>query len=61
MPADNLSDKQPVIAVQLTGELHHLSIVTIRQLAAGYQYQGDKDQLVRVLCSALRDMIDNNP
>lgn len=61
MPADNLNDKHPVIAVKLPGELHHLSIVTIRQLANGAEYRGDKNQLVRVLCTALRDMLDNNP
>ena len=58
MQADNLTDKQPVIAVKLLGELHHLSIVTIRQLAAGYQYNGDSAKLVQILAAAVRDLIE---
>lgn len=58
MPADNLTDKQPVIAVKLPGELHHLSIVTIRQLAAGYQYQGDSAKMIQLLATAIRDLVE---
>ena len=60
MQADNLTDKQPIISVKLPGELHHLSIVTIRQLAAGYQYQGDSAKLVQILAAAVRDLMDGN-
>lgn len=55
---DNLTDKQKVITVQLPGELHYLSIVTIRQLAAGYQYQGDAAKMIAILATAVKDMID---
>lgn len=58
MQADNLTEHQKIIAVQLPGELHHLSIVTIRQLAAGYQYQGDAAKMIAILATAIKDLID---
>lgn len=55
---DNLTDHQPALTINTGDAVHVISIVTIRQLAAGAEYRGDKDQLVRVLCTALRDMMN---
>jgi hypothetical protein len=50
-----LADKQPAIVVQLDGELHVLSVVDIRRLAAGLPYSGNKSKLIQVLATALKN------
>jgi hypothetical protein len=50
----NLTAKQPHLVVTLPDSVHVLSIVQIRQLAAGLPYSGDKDKLVQVLAAGLK-------
>ena len=55
---DNITDHQPALVVQLPGEVHVISIVQIRQLAAGVVYRGDKDAMIRLLAQAIKDLSD---
>jgi len=55
---DNITDHQPALVVQLPGEVHVISIVQIRQLAAGVVYRGDKDAMIRLLAKAVKDLVD---
>ena len=55
---DNLSDHQPAITITIDDEVHVISIVTIRQLAAGYQYRGDAAKMIELLATATRDLLD---
>lgn len=59
MPVANLHDNQPAITIEVDGELHIISIVTIRQLANGAPYLGDRDKLIRLLSAALRDLVED--
>lgn len=58
---DDITKQQPAIVVNLPGEIHTISIVQIRQLAAGVRYSGDKDKLVQLLAQALKDCYDKSP
>ena len=58
---DDLTEHQPALVVQLPGEVHVISIVQIRQLAAGVCYTGDKDAMIRLLATALKDCYDKSP
>lgn len=58
MQVADINEHQPAIIVELPGEVHVISIATIRQLAAGYQYQGDSAKLVQILAAAVRDLIE---
>ena len=60
MPVANLDEKQPCITIESDGELHIISIVTIRQLANGAPYLGDRDKLLRLMAIAIRDLTDDN-
>lgn len=60
VPVANLDEHQPAIVINAGGEVHVISIVTIRQLANGAPYLGDRDKLVRLLSIALRDMMQEN-
>lgn len=59
MPVANLDERQPAITIETDGELHFISIVTIRQLAAGCEYCGDKAKLIKLLSTAIKDFIDD--
>lgn len=59
MQVANLDEKQPCITIESDGELHIISIVTIRQLANGAPYLGDRDKLIRLLSAALRDLVED--
>lgn len=52
---DNITDSMPMLVVKLPGEVHVISIVQIRMLAAGNIYNGDKDKLIQILAGALKD------
>ena len=54
----NLTAKQPHLVVTLPDSVHVLSIVQIRQLAAGSCYTGDKEQMIRILAKAVKDLVD---
>ena len=54
----NLTTKQPHLVVTLPDSVHFLSIVQIRQLAAGACYTGDKEQMIRILAKAVKDFVD---
>ncbi len=56
----DLTERQPALVVQLPGEVHVISIVQIRQLAAGVVYRGDKDAMIRLLAQAVKDLVDDN-
>ena len=58
MQADNLSEHQSAIVIELPNAVHVISIVTIRQLAAGAGYCGDKDAMIRLLAQALKDQLE---
>jgi len=55
---DNITEHQPALVVQLPGEVHVISIVQIRQLAAGACYTGDKAQMIQILAKAVKDLVD---
>ena len=55
---DNLADHQPAITITDGDEVHVISIVTIRQLASGADYRGDKQKLIQLLATAVRDLTD---
>ena len=52
---DDITERQPALVIQLPGEVHVISIVQIRQLAAGVRYSGDKDKLIQLLAQAVKD------
>ena len=54
----NLITKQPHLVVTLPDSVHVLSIVQIRQLAAGACYTGDKSAMIQVLAKAVKDLVD---
>jgi len=56
----NLTTKQPHLVVTLPDSVHVISIVQIRQLAAGAVYLGDKDKLIQLLAQAVKDLSENN-
>lgn len=53
-----IADRQPAIVVKMGGCVHVISIVTLRQLANGEQYNGEADELIRILSRALVDLSD---
>ena len=53
-----LNDRQPHFVVQLPGELHIICIVDVRRLAAGEEYLGDKDDMIRILSTIVKDLHD---
>lgn len=55
---DNLASHQPALTINTGDAVHVISIVTVRQLAAGCQYHGDHAKLVQILAAAVRDLID---
>jgi hypothetical protein len=54
----SLTAKQPHLVVTLPDSVHVISIVQIRQLAAGAVYLGDKDKLIQLLAQAVKDCYD---
>lgn len=55
---DDITNQQPVIVVKLPGEIHVISIVQIRQLAAGVRYYGNSDKLIQILAQAIKDLTE---
>jgi hypothetical protein len=55
---ESIADRQPAIVVNMGDYVHVISIVTLRQLANGEQYNGEADELIRILSRALVDLID---
>ena len=53
-----LNDRQPHFVVQLPGEVHVICIVDVRRLAAGEEYLGDKDDMIRILSTIVKDLHD---
>lgn len=53
-----LTDRQPHFVVELPGELHIICIVDVRRLAAGEGYLGDKDDMIRILSTIVKDLHD---
>lgn len=58
MSVVELTESQPALVIELPGEVHVISIVTIRQLANGEPYHGDRDKLIQLLAMALRDLTE---
>lgn len=56
--ADNLSYRQPAIMVNIDGKLHVVSLVTLRLLARGEPYEGDCDELIKLLAKFIVDSYD---
>ena len=54
-----LNDRQPHFVVELPGELHIICIVDVRRLAAGEEYLGDKDDMIRILSTIVKDLADD--
>lgn len=57
MQVADINKNQPCITVDIGDTRHVISIVTIRQLANGAEYYGDKQELIRLLSTALRDLL----
>ena len=55
---DDITERQPALVIQMPGEVHVLSIVQIRQLAAGACYTGDKAKMIQILAQAVKDLVD---
>jgi len=55
---DNISAKQPAIVVIIDKEAHKISITTIRKLANGERYSGNRDKLIQILATALKHELD---
>lgn len=55
---ESIADRQPAIVVNTGDSVHVISIVTLRQLANGEQYNGEADELIRILSRALVDLSD---
>lgn len=53
---ESISDRQPAIVVNMGDCVHVISIVTLRKLANGEQYNGEPDELIRILSRALVDL-----
>lgn len=53
-----LTDLQPHFVVPLDEDLHIICIVDVRRLAAGEEYLGDKDGMIRVLSTIVKDLHD---
>lgn len=53
-----LNERQPHFVVELPGELHIICIVDVRRLAAGEEYLGDKDDMIRILSTIVKDLHD---
>jgi len=54
---ESLADKQPAIVINTGDCVHVISIVTLRQLANGELYNGEPDELIKILSRALVDLI----
>lgn len=54
-----LNDRQPHFVVELPSELHIICIVDVRRLAAGEEYLGDKDDMIRILSTIVKDLADD--
>jgi len=54
----NLTNHQPALTINTGEAVHVISIVTIRQLAAGAEYRGNQAELIQLLATALRDLTD---
>lgn len=55
---DDITNHHTALTINTGDAVHVISIVTIRQLAAGCQYHGDSAKLVQLLATALRDLTD---
>jgi hypothetical protein len=55
---DSVTNRQQHLVIRLPDELHIISILQIRQLAAGECYNGDKSAMIQILAKALKDSID---
>ncbi len=55
-----LNDRQPHFVVELPGELHIICIVDVRRLASGEEYLGDKDDMIRILSTIVKDLADDH-
>ena len=56
--ADSIADKQPALVVLIDNELHKISITTIRKLANGERFAGNRDKLIQILATALKHELD---
>lgn len=53
-----LNERQPHFVVELPGEVHVICIVDVRRLAASEEYLGDKDDMIRILSTIVKDLHD---
>lgn len=53
-----LTERQSHFVVQLPGQVHVICIVDVRRLAAGEEYLGDKDGMIRLLAQIVKDLHD---
>jgi hypothetical protein len=58
LAGDNLSDRQPAIVINMGDTVHVVSMVTLRLLARGEEYEGCCDTMIQLLARALVDLID---
>ena len=55
---ENITKNMQHFVVQLPGELHIICIVDVRRLASGEEYLGDKDDMIRILSTIVKDLHD---
>ena len=53
-----LNERQPHFVVPLDDDVHIICIVDVRRLAAGEEYLGDKDDMIRLLSTIVKDLHD---
>lgn len=55
-----LTDRQSHFVVPIDDDVHIICIVDVRRLAAGEEYMGDKDDMIRLLAQIVKDLHDDN-
>lgn len=55
---DQLTDRMPALVISTEKQVHVISVVQVRRLAAGELYEGDKDVMIRILAQAVKDLIE---
>lgn len=55
---DNITDLMPSLIISTEKQVHVISLVQVRMMAAGELYEGDKDEMIRILAQAVKDLIE---
>lgn len=55
---NDITDKMPALVISTEKQVHVISVVQVRKLAAGQLYEGDKDLMIHILAQAVKDLIE---